>query len=94
MTDQELIKQDVELIKSVCDILKLKMTHTIGWVEINHKTFNPLANTPEAKAFCWDIFSENGCLMDIDTIIEALTSNDKQRAVLLAFVELNKKASL
>ena len=104
---------DQDLIKTVAGILGIKK-YKEGYGELVCDPtgqydyvieFNPLANTPEAKAFCWDIaikermnlWTSNEHDLDVYNAASELASDyhirdvySMQRAVLLAFVELSK----
>lgn len=93
MTDQELIKR----ISEICD-LPSRGFYRDKVTGLHNLTINPLSNTPEAKAFCWDLMIE----YKIDfvnyegDIYSAIKSNSEhqnrnpQRAVLLAVIEKEK----
>ena len=96
---------DQDLIKHVAEILDLAYIDLYcgRFFISSYVTINPLANTNEAKAFCWDLmlkndfrvfdlWNENDGTPHYEVYNDKISVVDKnpQRAVLLAFVELNK----
>lgn len=109
--DKQLIK-DIAVICGYKDVheskcgnfilVKDESTPALRW--IRHVEFNPLAETIEAKAFCWDLIDKHNMnvyttdvadlkVYSVGTLTEDVlikSAYSLQRAVLLAVRELNK----